>query len=114
MTRLRGASSAVPSTMTLPLISNPSDFQRGDTDEESHVSISRLLLFYQFHRRSAKAIRIGFYAALGFMTSVITVVMNDAESRKDVGFNVWILASSGILALFLRFWAVSADSPGQR
>lgn len=48
------------------------------------------------------------------MTSVITVVMNDAESRKDVGFNVWILASSGILALFLRFWAVSADSPDQR
>jgi hypothetical protein len=54
-----------------------------------------------------------FYAALGFMTSVITVVMNDAESRKDVGFNVWILASSGILSLFLRFWAVYADSPDQ-
>ncbi|MFE9600068.1 hypothetical protein [Streptomyces hokutonensis] len=48
------------------------------------------------------------------MASVITVVMNDTESRKDVGFNVWILASSGILALFLRFWAVSADSPDQR
>ncbi|MGW1761370.1 hypothetical protein [Streptomyces mirabilis] len=88
--------------------------EQAATDEESHVSVSRLLLFYRFHRRSAKAIRIGFYAALGFMTSVITVVMNDAESRKDVGFNVWILASSGILALFLRFWAVSADSPDQR
>ncbi|WP_405999452.1 hypothetical protein [Streptomyces sp. NBC_00829] len=88
--------------------------EQADTDEEPSVSVSRLLLLYRFHRRSAKAIRIGFYAALGFMGSVITVVLNDAESREDVGFNVWVLASSGMLALFLRFWAVSADSPDQR
>ncbi|MDX3749566.1 hypothetical protein [Streptomyces sp. AK08-02] len=85
--------------------------EQADTNEEPSVSVSRLLLLYRFHRRSAKAIRIGFYAALGFMASVITVVLNDAESREDVGFTVWVLASSGMLALFLRFWAVSADSP---
>jgi hypothetical protein len=55
-----------------------------------------------------------FRTALGFMAGVVTVVMNDAESRKDTGLNVWILASSGILAPFLRFWAVSADSADPR
>lgn len=48
------------------------------------------------------------------MATVITVVLNDAESREAVGFNVWALTSSAMLALFLRFWAVSADTPDQR
>ncbi|WP_329546168.1 hypothetical protein OG548_19015 [Streptomyces sp. NBC_01356] len=85
--------------------------EQADIDEETRVSVSRLLLLYRFHRWSAKAIRIGFYAALAFMATVITVVLNDAESREAVGFNIWALTSSAMLALFLRFWAVSADSP---
>ncbi|WP_199810906.1 hypothetical protein [Streptomyces sp. NRRL F-525] len=73
--------------------------EQADTAEESHIPVSGLLLFYRFRRRSAKAIRVGFYVALSFMASVVTVVMNDAESREAVGFNVWILASSGIFAV---------------
>ena len=54
--------------------------EQADTGEESHVAVSGLLLFHRFRRRSAKAVRIGFYAA----------------------------------PLFLRCWAVSADSAAHR
>ncbi|SEC57771.1 hypothetical protein SAMN05216489_01083 [Streptomyces sp. 3213] len=41
--------------------------EQADTDEESHVAVSRLLLFHRFRRRSAKAFRIGSYAAPPFL-----------------------------------------------
>lgn len=82
--------------------------------EDPHFSVSRLLLLYQFRRRSAKAIRIGFYAALGFMGLVIEFILNDADYRQAVGWNISLLAFCGVLALFLRFWAVSVDTPDQR
>ncbi|WP_160159580.1 hypothetical protein [Streptomyces sp. 3213.3] len=32
--------------------------EQADTDEQSHVAVSGLLLFHRFRRRSAKAFRI--------------------------------------------------------
>ncbi|GAV45718.1 hypothetical protein [Streptomyces acidiscabies] len=83
------------------------------TGEEPYVSVSRLLLLYRLRRRSAKAIRICFYAALGFMGFVVIAMLNDAASRRTVGWNVSLLVLTGVLALLLRFWAVSTDSRDQ-
>lgn len=84
------------------------------TGEDPYVSASRLLLLYRFRSRSAKAIRTAFYAALGILAANATFILNDPDYRRHVGWNVWLLAVFGALALFLRFWAVSKDSPAPR
>jgi hypothetical protein len=91
--------------------------ERARTDEEPQVSFSRLLLLYRFRRRSAKVIRIGFYGALGTMAYGSLGLLDLAQDGGPRGALVWgalwtILI--GVLALFLRFWAVSADGPDRR
>jgi hypothetical protein len=78
--------------------------------EDPHVSVSRLLLLYRFRRRSAKAIRIGFHAVLGLMAFIVLSIVFDKTTREDTASWVSMLVLSGVVALFLRFWAVSADS----
>ncbi|MET9894399.1 hypothetical protein ABZZ47_30105 [Streptomyces sp. NPDC006465] len=82
--------------------------------EDPHVSVSRLLLLYRFRRWSAKAIRIGFYAVLGLMSFTVLSIVFDKPTRENTPSWVAILVLSGIVALLLRFWAVSADSTATR
>jgi hypothetical protein len=86
---------------------------RACSDEEPHVSASRLLLLYRMRHRSAKAIRIGFYASMGVMGIVTTGVLGDAQDGNPIVWDVLYLILAGVLALLLRFWAVSADSAGR-
>ena len=78
--------------------------------EDPHVSVSRLLLLYRFRRRSAKAIRISFYSVLGLMNFTVLSIVFDKTTRENTASWVAILVLSGMVALLLRFWAVSADS----
>jgi hypothetical protein len=87
--------------------------ERARVDEEPHVSVSRLLLLYRMRHGSAKAIRIGFYASTGVMAIVTTGVLGDAQDGNPIVWDVLYLVLAGVLALLLRFWAVSADSAGQ-
>ena len=84
--------------------------EQPDLGEDPHVSVSRLLLLYRFRRRSAKAIRIGFYAVLGLMGFTVLSIVFDKATRENTASWVAILVLSGLVALLLRFWAVSADS----
>ncbi|WP_248812341.1 hypothetical protein [Frankia sp. AgPm24] len=79
------------------------------------VPRGRLLLLYRFQRRSAKAIRIGFFVMLGFMILFsLTIVATVLTGGSDLGSQVFSLVLFGILTLSLRFWAVSANSTGQK
>ncbi|MEU0051406.1 hypothetical protein [Streptomyces sp. NPDC006309] len=85
--------------------------ERASTDEEPHVSVSRLLLLYRFPRRSAKAIRIGFFVALWALLSQSKAYIDDALSDKPAfAMDGAFLVGFGLLTLVLRFWAASADS----
>ncbi|MCM2422628.1 hypothetical protein [Streptomyces sp. RKAG293] len=78
--------------------------------EDPHVSFSRLLLLYRFRRRSATAIRTGFYAVLGLMSFTVLSILFDRSTREDTATWASILVLCGVVALLLRFWAVSADN----
>ncbi len=81
------------------------------SDEEPPVSRGRLLLLYRFRRRPAKVIRIGFYTSLGAMAFWSLAIVSDVLSGQEgIGWDVAYLVLFGALALFLRFWAVSANS----
>lgn len=91
--------------------------ERARTDAEPQVSVSRLLLLYRFRHRSAKVIRIGFYGTLGTMAYGSLGLLGQAQDGGTRGDLVWGALWTvliGVLALLLRFWAVSADSAVQR
>lgn len=80
-------------------------------DEPPPVQRGRLLLLYGFHNRSAKAIRVGFFAVLGTMTMAsLSLVGTALDDGSDFGWQMVFLVLLGVLALSLRFWAVSANS----
>lgn len=78
--------------------------------EDPHVSVSRLLLLYRLRRRSAKAVRIAFYAVLSLMGFTVLSIVFDKATRENAASWASILVLSGVVALLLRFWAVSADT----
>ncbi|WP_261574158.1 hypothetical protein [Frankia gtarii] len=80
-------------------------------DELPAVQRGRLLLLYRFQKRLAKAIRIVFFAVLGVMAwASYSLVSTILEDGGDLGAQVVSLVALGVVALLLRFWAVSADS----
>lgn len=91
--------------------------ERARTDEEPQVSLSRLLLLYRLHSRVAKAVRLGFYAALGAMACwslvLITEVSSHGSGDAVTGETVTIVLIATAL-LLLRFWAVSAEAAVRR
>lgn len=62
--------------------------EQADTNEESPVSVSRLPLFHRFRRRSAKAVRIGFYAAPLFLR-FRAVSADSAGQRQGAKSQAW-------------------------
>lgn len=83
-------------------------------DEPPPVQRGRLLLLYGFQTRSAKTIRIGFFTVLGVMAfTSLSILSSAVDKDRDLGWLVVYLILFGVLALFLRFWAVSADTADQ-
>jgi hypothetical protein len=83
------------------------------TEEESGVSLRRLLLLQRFERRTARILRAGNYLSLSLMllTSVAATgtALQGENSTNDVAWTYAWAGLFGALALALRFFAVTAE-----
>ncbi|MFJ8747214.1 hypothetical protein ACIRL2_48725 [Embleya sp. NPDC127516] len=88
----------------------------GTVDPPRRLSPTRLLLLYPFRYTAAKFIRASFLAALGVMAVTSVGVLSMALSTgtgADFGWSLTWLLLFALIALSLRFWAVSADAVRQ-
>ncbi|MBO1414246.1 hypothetical protein [Streptomyces sp. FH025] len=93
---LNEASMLVPEVRQLPVA------------ERAQLSPSRVLLFYRFERRPAKAIRLCFYLALAFAILYAAIIPSD-RGTSYFASDVLMLALCLLLALLLRAWAVTVE-----
>lgn len=87
-------------------------------DEAPGVSLSRrLLLLQRFEHRTAKILRVGYYLFLSIMLLASVAATGTALQGASTANNSWDYAWTGlfgVLALTLRFFAVTAEDAKPR
>lgn len=85
---------------------------RPTIDREQAVSLRELLLAYRMDHRSAKIIRVVFYLSLAWFLLLCLSLADQSLDQNGIEDAFWQFTAAtlfGMLALTLRFWAVSAD-----
>ena len=84
-------------------------------EDKTRITFGRILLFYRLQGTAANIIRGSFYVLLGLLVVYIGQMISDmlAAPRYALGDLVIIIVIS-LVALSLRFWAVSAQNPTRK